>query len=65
MKSEGKSVILDARETAPGGSSEDMFVGHETDTTLGPLAIAVPGELKGLHVSFNIHKKQLQNKCNC
>ena len=45
IKSEGKSYFLNAREMAPLKSDKNMY--KNSSSTDGPLAIAVPGELKG------------------
>ncbi|KAJ6638689.1 Scoloptoxin SSD14, partial [Pseudolycoriella hygida] len=50
-KSSGKVESLTARETAPSAATVDMYVNK---TVTGPLAIAVPGELKGY---WELHKK--------
>ena len=50
MKEEKKALILDSREVAAALSTVDMFVGREINSTYGALAVAVPGELKGLYV---------------
>ena len=47
IKSEQKSYFLNAREVAPLKSSMNMFVNTSASSTSGPLAVAVPGELKG------------------
>ena len=47
IKSENKSYFLNAREMAPLASNETMFTDTNSSSTNGPLAIAVPGELKG------------------
>ena len=47
IKSEGKSYFLNAREMAPLASEENMYSRNTTLSKSGPLAIAVPGELKG------------------
>ena len=47
IKSENKSYFLNAREMAPLASHETMFAENTFASTNGPLAIAVPGELKG------------------
>ena len=47
IKSEGKSYFLNAREMAPLKSDENMYKNPDSSSTDGPLAIAVPGELKG------------------
>ena len=41
-------VFIDARELAPANSSADMFVDNPMNAQDGALAIAVPGELKGI-----------------
>ncbi|XP_041373230.1 glutathione hydrolase 1 proenzyme-like [Gigantopelta aegis] len=41
----GKSVIIDARETAPLAADKNMFQNVSSD--IGGLSIAVPGEIKG------------------
>ncbi|KAJ3145561.1 hypothetical protein HDU86_000870 [Geranomyces michiganensis] len=38
--------MFDFRETAPGASTQDMFVSNTTSSTSGGLAVAVPGEMK-------------------
>lgn len=45
--SDGESVALDYRETAPSGSSPDMFADGSDRNMVGPLAIATPGLLGG------------------
>ena len=47
IKSENKSYFLNAREMAPLASNQTMFIDSQSSSTSGPLAIAVPGELKG------------------
>lgn len=44
-KKDGKTTVLDARETAPALSSYDMFLRHSK--TKGGVSIATPGEIKG------------------
>lgn len=54
-KSEGKSYTLNAREAAPLSSKPDMYGSDEKKSKSGPLAIGVPGELKGYwaaHIKF-------------
>jgi len=43
---------FDYREVAPGKSREDMFVDDATKSKTGGLAIAVPGEVKGLYEAW-------------
>ncbi|QQP49346.1 Gammaglutamyltranspeptidase 1like, partial [Caligus rogercresseyi] len=46
-KSDGKIFALNAREWAPEWSNATMFHGSGDASTLGPLSIAVPGEING------------------
>eukprot|EP00172_Hildenbrandia_rubra_P002296 Plantae.Rhodophyta-Hildenbrandia_rubra.ctg3045.p1 GENE.Plantae.Rhodophyta-Hildenbrandia_rubra.ctg3045~~Plantae.Rhodophyta-Hildenbrandia_rubra.ctg3045.p1 ORF type:complete len:732 (-),score=140.97 Plantae.Rhodophyta-Hildenbrandia_rubra.ctg3045:2629-4824(-) len=41
--------FYDARETAPGGASENMFKNRPNATLTGGLSVGVPGELKGIY----------------
>ncbi|KAH9509275.1 Gamma-glutamyltranspeptidase 1 [Bulinus truncatus] len=43
----GQSTIIDARETAPKAATADMFIENKQASAIGPLSIAVPGEIKG------------------
>lgn len=58
-----RCLIIDARETAPSGTTEDMFVNtaltSNNGSVFGYRSIATPGEL---HVSFVKNKKILKNK---
>ncbi|XP_022695838.1 glutathione hydrolase 1 proenzyme-like isoform X3 [Varroa jacobsoni] len=45
QKSTGKVHFLDAREAAPLAAKSDMFV--KSNSAVGPLSVAVPGELAG------------------
>ncbi|XP_063225549.1 scoloptoxin SSD14-like isoform X4 [Bacillus rossius redtenbacheri] len=45
---------LDARESAPAAATADMFRGRPESSQTGPLAIGVPGELKGY---WEAHKR--------
>jgi len=48
---DGRAVAIDARETAPGGASRDMFLAPgipERASQLGALSIATPSLVKGL-----------------
>jgi gamma-glutamyltranspeptidase / glutathione hydrolase len=53
---EGKFYALDYRETAPHAASADMFYrdGHPNEelAKVGPLAIAVPGEIAGIDAAL-------------
>jgi len=44
----GTNRILDAREKAPEKAYQDMFVGDPEKSSVGPLSIAIPAEIKGL-----------------
>lgn len=49
-----KSVFIDARETAPSGIDPIVFENNETASRLGGMAVAIPGELRGLELA---HRK--------
>lgn len=53
-KETGTIETLNAREVAPIAAKEDMFVDNPDASSDGGLAIAVPGELKGLYA---LHEK--------
>lgn len=53
IKETGKFETLNAREVAPLAATKDMFK-NSIESREGGLAIAVPGELKGL---YELHKK--------
>ncbi|XP_054274793.1 scoloptoxin SSD14-like [Macrosteles quadrilineatus] len=42
-----EAKVLDARETAPGAATRDMFAGKTSASQKGALAAGVPGELRG------------------
>ncbi|XP_072379879.1 glutathione hydrolase 1 proenzyme-like [Diabrotica undecimpunctata] len=47
-KTTGETWALDARETAPAASREDMYLGQPSNASLrGGKSVAVPGELRG------------------
>jgi gamma-glutamyltranspeptidase/glutathione hydrolase/leukotriene-C4 hydrolase len=43
----GSSYFLNAREKAPSAATKTMFIENPQSSTEGPLAIAIPAELKG------------------
>jgi gamma-glutamyltranspeptidase / glutathione hydrolase len=48
---DGRAVAIDARETAPGGASKDMYLAPgipERASQLGALSVGTPGLVKGL-----------------
>ena len=45
--SAGTAEVLNARETAPGLTTEDMFHGNGSLSTKSPLAVGVPGQVAG------------------
>eukprot|EP00887_Chlorella_sp_A99_P000435 scaffold17.g435.t1 len=51
----GTAEVIDAREVAPLASNETMFVGRPDASLNGGLAVAVPLELKGLHLAHTRH----------
>lgn len=50
-----ESVTIDAREMAPAGASKNMFESFPLLSQVGGLAVAVPGELKGLYALHTRH----------
>ncbi|CDK26296.1 unnamed protein product [Kuraishia capsulata CBS 1993] len=49
------AISIDAREMAPAKAHRDMFKGREDDAKVGGLAVATPGELKGLFELYSRH----------
>ncbi|KGN60559.1 glutathione hydrolase 3 [Cucumis sativus] len=47
-----QSIAIDFRETAPLAASQDMYEANLTAKDIGPLSIAVPGEIAGLHEAW-------------
>ncbi|RKP12160.1 nucleophile aminohydrolase [Piptocephalis cylindrospora] len=58
----GTSQMIDFRETAPGAASEGMFVKDPVSGIFGPLAIAIPGELRGLEEAHRQYGKLPWNR---
>lgn len=51
----GVYETVDFRETAPAAAHRDMYAGlNETASTVGGLAVAVPGEVRGLEA---VHRR--------
>lgn len=48
IKEEEKAYTVIAREKAPAAATVDMFNGDFTKASKGPLAVGVPGELRGM-----------------
>lgn len=55
MERNGTQEVIDAREEAPAGASERMYVGRPSAALTGGLAVAVPAELSGLHLLWERH----------
>ena len=53
--SNGTAHAIDAREEAPGGATEDMFVDDPKKALEGGLAVAVPMEILGLHEAWQMY----------
>ncbi|KAK3344418.1 gamma-glutamyltranspeptidase [Lasiosphaeria hispida] len=51
---DGQYEFIDYRETAPAAAHRDMYQNDSTASTVGGLAVAVPGELRGLEY---LHRK--------
>ncbi|KAL0883007.1 hypothetical protein ABMA27_016494 [Loxostege sticticalis] len=48
IKEEEKAYFVNARETAPGAATQDMYNTNPDNASKGPLAVGVPGELRGM-----------------
>ncbi|XP_063825676.1 glutathione hydrolase 1 proenzyme-like isoform X2 [Ostrinia nubilalis] len=48
IKQEEKAYTVNARETAPAAATPDMYHGDSDKAKKGPLAVGVPGELRGM-----------------
>ncbi|KAL3872307.1 hypothetical protein ACJMK2_040240 [Sinanodonta woodiana] len=57
QRNTGNAYTIIAREMAPRGASEDMFANQRASSVEGGMAIAVPGEIKGLHNIWKIGGK--------
>lgn len=55
LRKEKKSIIYDFRETAPAAATQKMFIPKNASSVIGGLAIAVPGNIKGLHHVWKKH----------
>ncbi|CAG8542146.1 7567_t:CDS:10 [Dentiscutata erythropus] len=53
----GFAEVIDFREVAPRAVYEDMFKQEPLKAKVGPLSIAVPGELRGLKLAHERHGK--------
>lgn len=53
--SEGNYETIDYREAAPAAASENMYKGNLPGAVVGGLAVAVPGDLKGLEYLHTKH----------
>ena len=61
MGSNGTQEVIDAREEAPAGASERMYVGRPLAALTGGLAVAIPAELSGLHLLWERHGSGLRS----
>lgn len=50
----GEYEVVDFRESAPAAASEDMYEGNVEGSVTSGLAVAIPGEVRGLEY---LHKK--------
>lgn len=57
--SQGRYESVDYRETAPAAASQDMYREDPDASVFGALAVAVPGELKGLEYLHRKHGVRL------
>lgn len=51
----GRYETIDYRETAPADADRDMYERNENGSIVGGLAVAVPGELRGLEYLHQKH----------
>ena len=56
-KEDGELVeeMIDMREAAPGAANETMYLADGVSSRMGATAVAVPCELKGLHLAWQRH----------
>ncbi|KAJ8722189.1 hypothetical protein PYW08_004591 [Mythimna loreyi] len=52
LKDEEKAYTVNARDMAPAAATVDMFNGNWDNSFKGPLAIGVPGELRGMWTAY-------------
>lgn len=57
----GDNFALNARETAPLGSDQNMFESYD-ESTYGGRSIAIPGQIKGFHASWDKYRVGLLKK---
>lgn len=56
VDSQKMTEVIDCRETAPGAASQDMYLSKpQSASSIGGLAVAVPGELRGLELAHIRH----------
>ncbi|KAL4218407.1 Gamma-glutamyltranspeptidase 1 [Mactra antiquata] len=53
-RSSKEKYAVMAREMAPGNATEDMFVDEAVSSREGGMAIAIPGEIKGLYKAWEL-----------
>ncbi|XP_070534186.1 glutathione hydrolase 1 proenzyme-like [Ptychodera flava] len=52
VRDKTSSFAFDFRETAPGAATQDMYNDNATLAEIGGLAVAVPGELRGIEMAW-------------
>lgn len=57
LRDKKKSIVYDFRETAPASATERMFLQEGASSTVGGLAIGIPGNVKGMHHVWTKHGK--------
>ncbi|CAG8526494.1 6669_t:CDS:10 [Acaulospora morrowiae] len=53
----GTVEMIDCRESAPAGASQNMYGRNETLAAIGGLAVGVPGEIRGMKLAHERHGK--------